>query len=105
MDPEIESLMAKYSYLGSTTIPANSYKGQTEEAQSWGMPATLVASANANEEVVYQLVKSVFDNFEDFKKQSKLYRGLSRENAVKNGKSTPFHPGAERYFREVGLIQ
>ncbi len=64
----------------------------------------MVASADADEEVVYNLVKSVFDNFEDFKAQSTLYTHISREGSVSKGRSVPFHPGAERYFREVGLI-
>lgn len=50
-------------------------------------------------------MKSVFDNFEDFKAQSTLYVAVTREGAVTNGRSVPFHPGAERYFREVGLIK
>lgn len=64
-----------------------------------------MASANADEEVVYNLVKAVFDNFEDFKAQSALYVAISREGSAVNTRSVPYHPGAERYFREVGLIE
>ncbi len=104
-DDVIKKMIKDYPYYGIAVIPANSYKGQTEKVTTWGMPATIVASADTDDEVVYQLVKSVFDNFEDLKKQSSMYIGLTREGSVKNGQSAPYHPGALRYFKEVGLIK
>ncbi len=104
-DDTIKKMISEYPYYGTAIIPANSYKGQTEKVTTWGMPATIVASADTDEEVVYQLVKAIFDNFEDLKKQSSMYVGLTREGSVKNGQSAPYHPGALRYFKEVGLIK
>ena len=105
MDPTIEKMIAEFPYYGVSNIPAETYRGQTDSVTTWGLPATIVASANADEEVIYNLVKAIFDNFEDFKKQSSMYVGITREGAVKNGQTAPFHPGAEKYFKEVGLLK
>ncbi|AEV36847.1 TRAP transporter solute receptor, TAXI family [Pseudovibrio sp. FO-BEG1] len=104
-DDVTAKMIEEFPYYGVSVIPDGTYRGQEGERTTWGLPATLVASADADEEVIYNMVKAVFDNFEDFKKQSTLYIGVTREGAVKNGRSVPFHPGAERYFREVGLIK
>ncbi|MEM6481221.1 MAG: TAXI family TRAP transporter solute-binding subunit [Pseudomonadota bacterium] len=104
-DETIDAMIDEFPYYAKSVIPANAYRGQDADVTTWGLAATLVASANADEEVIYNMVKSVFDNFEDFKAQSTLYTHISREGSVVNGRSVPFHPGAERYFREVGLIE
>ncbi len=104
-DETTDAMIAEFPYYAKSVIPAETYRGQSDEVTTWGLSATLVASANADEDVVYNMVKAVFDNFEDFKAQSTLYTHISREGSVVNGKSVPYHPGAERYYREVGLIQ
>ncbi|AXT34472.1 TAXI family TRAP transporter solute-binding subunit [Phaeobacter sp. LSS9] len=104
-DDTIDGMIGEFPYYAKSIIPAGTYRGQDEEVTTWGLSATLVATAAADEEVVYNMVKSVFDNFEDFKAQSTLYTHISREGSSVNGRSVPYHPGAERYFREVGLIK
>ena len=104
-DPTIAKLVDATPYFGYVTIPDGIYRGQKGERVSWGMPATLVATADADEDVIYYMVKAVFDNFEDFKKQSSLYIGLDRATTVINGKSAELHPGALKYFKEVGMIE
>ncbi|WP_371224038.1 TAXI family TRAP transporter solute-binding subunit [Roseovarius sp. 2305UL8-3] len=104
-DETIDAMIDEFPYYAPSTIPAGTYKGQSEDAQTWGLAATVVATADTDEQVVYNLVKSVFDNFEDFKAQSTLYTYVTREGAVANSQSAPYHPGAERYYREVGLLK
>jgi TRAP-type uncharacterized transport system substrate-binding protein len=50
-------------------------------------------------------VKSVFDNFEEFKKLHPAFANLKPEDMIKAGNSAPLHPGAEKYFREKGLLK
>lgn len=104
-DETIRKMVEGTPYLGFYTIPAGSYKGQDKDVKTWGMPATVVASANADEDVIYQMMKAVFDNFEDFTKQSALFVGLTREGVIAGGRSAPFHKGAEKYLKEVGLLK
>jgi len=56
------------------------------------------------EETIYTVVKAVFENFEDFKKLHPAFGLLKKEDMVKNGLSAPLHPGAEKYFKEKGLL-
>ena len=68
------------------------------------MRATLVTTASLPEETAYQLVKSVFDNFEQFKRLHPAFAQLTKEEMITKGLSAPLHPGALRYYREVGLL-
>ena len=55
------------------------------------------------DEVVYALVKEVFDNLEEFKKMNAAYKGLTRESMLE-GLTAPLHPGAEKFFKEKGVL-
>jgi uncharacterized protein len=104
-DESITTMLDGVGYFSPITIPAGTYRGQENDRTTWGLPATVLASADADDEVIYNLVKSVFDNFEDLKKQSSIYTGATREGAVSAGRSVPYHPAALRYYKEVGLVK
>jgi TRAP transporter TAXI family solute receptor len=75
----------------------------TEEAvETFGVKATFVTSAKVPDEVVYAIVKEVFDNFDKFVKLHPAYEGLTKEDML-GGLSAPIHPGAMKYYKEVGL--
>ncbi|XOT96331.1 TAXI family TRAP transporter solute-binding subunit, partial [Alcaligenes pakistanensis] len=63
-----------------------------------------VTSEDVPEESVYNVVKAVFDNFDDFKRLHPAFANLKKEDMVKNGLSAPLHKGAEKYFKEKGLL-
>jgi TRAP transporter TAXI family solute receptor len=63
-----------------------------------------VTSEDVPEESVYNVVKAVFDNFDDFKRLHPALANLKKEDMVKNGLSAPLHKGAEKYFKEKGLL-
>lgn len=102
---EAQALLDQYPYYTAATIPGGMYRGNDEDVSTMGVGATLVTSANVDEEVVYQLVKAVFDNFEDFKSLHPALENLEAAAMANEGNSAPLHPGAERYFREAGLIE
>jgi TRAP-type uncharacterized transport system substrate-binding protein len=54
--------------------------------------------------VIYQVVKAVFENFDDFKKLHPAFANLSKEEMVSAALSAPLHPGAEKYYKEAGLM-
>ena len=60
--------------------------------------------ADVPDEVVYTVVKAVFDNFDRFRSLHPAFENLVAEEMVSLGLSAPLHPGAERYFREAGLL-
>ncbi len=69
------------------------------------MLATVVSSSKVPAETVYQVVKAVFDNFEEFKKLHPALANLKPENMITDGNSAPLHEGAARYYREKGWIK
>jgi TRAP transporter TAXI family solute receptor len=103
--PVIDKLVADNSYYKYTTIPAGMYRGTDKDIKTFGVAATFVTSAKVSEKVVYTVVKSVFENFEAFKKLHPAFANLTKEDMVKNGNSAPLHRGAVKYYKEVGLLK
>ena len=104
-DDVTKGILKQFSYFTAVNIPANTYRGVDYEVKSWGMPATVVSTTRLSDDVIYILLKAVIDNFADFKKQSTLYAALERKAIPFTGKSIPYHGGAERYYKETGLIK
>jgi TRAP transporter TAXI family solute receptor len=101
----IESLLEKYPYYAkAVTQVTKFYPGAAndEDVPTFGVKATFVTSVKVPDEVVYAITKEVFDNFEQFKKLHPAYSGLTKENMLE-GLSAPIHPGAMKYYKEVGL--
>ncbi len=103
--PEIDALIANNPYYAAASIPGGMYKGSDNETNTFGVKATFVTSANVDDEVVYQVVKAVFDNFDRFKRLHPAFENLTQEEMISAGLSAPLHEGAARYYREQGWIQ
>ena len=104
-DAVVNKMLSEKPEAAKMIIPANSYRGQEKDVVSWGTPGVVLASSDVPEDIIYYMVKGVFDDIETFKKQSPMYKNLTAKWAVTAGKTIPYHPGAERYFREVGLMK
>jgi len=102
--PAIDTLVARYPYFAKTVIPGGLYPNNPNDVQTFGVLATFVTSAQVPEETVYLVVKAVFDNIDEFRKLHPALANLKPENMVKDGLAAPLHPGAERYFKEKGLL-
>ncbi len=102
--PVIDKLVADNSYYRTATIPASMYRGNDQETQTFGVGATFVSSSKVPEETVYQVVKAVFENFNDFRKLHPAFANLKKEQMAKDGLSAPLHKGAEKYYKEAGLL-
>jgi TRAP transporter TAXI family solute receptor len=81
------------------------YANNPNPTQTYGVLATLVTSAKVPDDVVYNVVKATFDNFEEFKKLHPAFANLEPANMVKDGLSAPLHPGAVKYYKEKGWIK
>ncbi|NRG19974.1 TAXI family TRAP transporter solute-binding subunit [Rhizobiales bacterium] len=102
--PEVDKLVSENPYYAMATIPGGMYKGNDEAVETFGVKATFVSSADVPDEVIYQVVKAVFDNFDRFKKLHPAFENLTEEQMIKDGLSAPLHPGAERYYKERGWL-
>ncbi|QYK43252.1 MAG: TAXI family TRAP transporter solute-binding subunit [Paracoccaceae bacterium] len=100
--PEVaETLGAPYL---AATIPAGTYQGQTADVQTLAVGNFFVTHEDVDEETAYQMTKLLFENLPELVAAHQAARAISRDAAL-DGMPVPLHPGAERYYREVGLIQ
>jgi uncharacterized protein len=102
--PEIDKLVEENPYYSKATIPGGMYAGTPDPVDTFGVLATFVTSADVPEDVVYNVVKAVFDNFDRFKGLHPAFENLTPEDMVTQGLSAPLHPGAEKYYREQGWL-
>ena len=99
---ERDSLMKDYAFYTKTTIPAGTYKGQDADVETVSVRATLIASNELSEDVVYELVKAMFDNQDELIKGHEKFNNLKLEDATK-GIDVKFHPGAAKFFKEKNI--
>ncbi|MBQ7826801.1 MAG: TAXI family TRAP transporter solute-binding subunit [Clostridia bacterium] len=103
IDGEIaDKMMEKNSFYTTYDIPAGTYPKQDVAVTTVTVKATLIVSATASEEDVYNLTKAIFDNAEAIAKEHGKGAELSIENAT-SGMTVPFHAGAAKYFAEKGV--
>jgi uncharacterized protein len=103
--PAVDKLVADRPYYAKATIPGGLYNSNPQPTETYGVLATMVTSAKVPDEVVYQLVKSVFENFNEFKSLHPAFANLDPAKMVKDGNSAPLHPGAAKYYKEKGWVQ
>lgn len=95
-------LSAKHAYYTEKVIPAGTYQGQAADVTTVAVKATLAVSAKLDEKTVYQLTKALFENQAELATAHAKGKDLSAAYAV-TGVSVPFHPGAVKYYKEIGL--
>ncbi len=101
----IEKLLAEFPYYAKAKILVSHRSAtNTEDVDTFGVKATLVTSVDVADDVIYAITKEVFTNLESMKKLHPAYETLTTESMLE-GLTAPLHPGAERYFREAGLIK
>ena len=102
--PAIDTLLKNYPYYSVATIPGGMYSSNPNSTMTYGVRALLVTSAKAPDDVVYNLVKAVFDNFDEFKKLHPAFAVLDPKDMIKAGITAPLHPGAEKFYKEKGWM-
>ena len=102
--PAIDKLVAGNAFYRQAAIPGGMYAGNPDDVRTFGVSATFVSSTRTPADVVYVVVKAVFENFEDFRKLHPAFANLKKEEMVRDSLSAPLHEGAERYYREAGLL-
>jgi TRAP transporter TAXI family solute receptor len=101
--PAIDKLVADNPFYRKAVIPAGMYNNK-EDIQTFGVAATFVSSSEVSDEVVYTIVKAVFENFDDFKKLHPAFANLTEKEMITEGISAPLHNGAVKYYKERGWM-
>ena len=102
--PAIDKLVKGAPFYAYAEIPGGLYAGHPNPTKTYGVLATFVTSAKVPEATVYELVKAVFENFDEFKKLHPAFASLDPKNMIKDGQSAPLHPGAVKYYKEKGWM-
>ena len=103
--PEVEKMLKQYGFFALDTIPANTYKG-IGETKTIAVGAQWVTSAKQPEALIYEVTKATWND----NSRKLLDAGHAKGKAITKGSATtgagiPFHPGAERFYKEAGLIK
>ncbi len=102
--PVEKELVKKYPYYAFATIPKGTYKTTTSDVVTFGVMATFVTSADTPEDVVYEVVRAVMENIDDFRRLHPAFKNLDPKRMIKDGLSAPLHKGAIRYYKEKGWM-
>ena len=102
--PAIKELQKVQPYYADTVLPANTYKGQTGPVKTIAVRAIWATHDKLDEETAYNVVKALYENTDTLAKVHVKGKEISLETALESV-SIPLHPGAERYYREKGLIK
>jgi TRAP transporter TAXI family solute receptor len=103
--PEVDKLVKDNPYYAKAVIPGGMYRGNKKDTNTFGVKATLVSSARVPADTVYQLVKAVFDDFEEFRSLHPSLAGLKKETLISDGNTAPLHDGSVKYFKEAKLLK
>ena len=101
---ERDEVVAKFPYFAKDQLPAGSYKDQNEPVETLSVQAMLIVNKNLSDDTVYAITKTIFENLEELKTAHHKAAEFSLEKAL-DGVTIPLHPGAERYFKEKGIIK
>lgn len=102
-DDAVDYLLANYPFLVRDDLPANTYNGIDYTVTCVAVKAVLVASKDLDTDTVYNITKAMFENLAELQNGHDKFKLLSKESAL-DGANVPLHPGAEKYYKEIGLL-
>ncbi|WP_341877138.1 TAXI family TRAP transporter solute-binding subunit [Defluviitalea saccharophila] len=103
-DEHAAKLIEKYPFYTKFSVPGGSYKGVDNEVQTVAVVATYIVSDSLSEDLVYNMTKALFENAEEIAKAHPKGAELDPAYSV-SSISIPLHPGAEKYYKEIGVLK
>ncbi|CEP66490.1 TRAP transporter solute receptor, TAXI family [Moorella glycerini] len=104
-EDKIQELSSSYGFVRAE-IPANSFKGQDKNIPTLGLTSTLITHSNVPDEIVYKITKAIIENEDRIRQGHKALEVFDPAKASRlDGLGVPLHPGAEKYYREAGLLK
>ncbi|MCV6636931.1 TAXI family TRAP transporter solute-binding subunit [Candidatus Albibeggiatoa sp. nov. NOAA] len=99
-----DSMIQKYPYFAKGIIPAGIYKNVNEDVHSVGVKAVLVTKKNTKDETVELVLRTILNEFENFKRLHPAYKTITKESLLE-GLSAPLHPAAKKVYQEMDLMK
>ncbi|ANK81427.1 MAG: hypothetical protein TEF_11920 [Rhizobiales bacterium NRL2] len=101
--PALDDMLRRHPEYERAVISGGTYTGNPDDVRTIGTRVVVVTTVRLPEAQAYEITKSVFENFEDFRRLHPAFAMLSINDMIESGERAPLHPGAIRYFRERGL--
>ena len=101
---EIDTVLAGNAAYIQTTIPAGTYTGQTETANTFGVKCLIIVTADMDEDLVYDLCKAMNEHTEEMAAGNALLKDMTDPSFLCTQMPIPLHDGAQKYYSEQGLI-
>ncbi|WP_432661769.1 TAXI family TRAP transporter solute-binding subunit [Wukongibacter baidiensis] len=102
-DSDYDKLHAVAPYYGQFTVPKGLYTGIDEDIKTVGVKSALICHANLDEDLVYELTKTLYENYESIVGSHKALEFMGIDDAIKGLPPVPLHPGAVKYYKEKGI--
>ncbi len=103
--PPIRRLLAAHPYYVASVIPGGMYVGNPDDVPTFGTQAVLVTSSDLPDDLAYAVVKAVLGNFAVFRRLHPALSTISVKDMVPSAAVIPIHPGALKYYREMGMVK
>jgi len=104
-DNILAALKEKHPWYTNYTIPAGTYPNQDKDVKTSAIKMVMFCRGDLSEALVYELTKSFWTNIDQLGKSQKNLKGLKPEDAVKDIANVPLHPGAAKYYKEIGVLK
>lgn len=103
-DPDaVQQLLSKYQFFSPATIPAGTYRGQSEDFNGLNVGSMhLITAASTDADLVYRVTRTIYENRDKVSAKHPAGRAIRAGNVERNT-GVEFHPGAVRYYREIGI--
>lgn len=103
-DDIVSALQAQYPWYAPYTIPAGTYPNQDQDVQTTAIKMVMFCRGDLDEETVYQLTKTFWENIDKLGEAQGNLKGLTPQAAVEDIAGLPLHAGAEKYYTEIGVL-
>lgn len=103
-DEILETLKGKFPWYAAYTIPAGTYPRQDIDVKTTAIKMVMFCRGDLDEQTVYDLTKTFWNNIKELGQAQSNLRGLEPKNAVKDIANLPLHSGAEKFYKEIGVL-
>jgi TRAP transporter TAXI family solute receptor len=104
-EEELDKIVAKNPAYYKATIPAGTYPKQDADVATFGVKCMVICNKNLGEEEAYQMAKALYEQAEKMAEASAVFFMMKEKAFIGTDLPIPLHPGAEKFYKEVGLIK
>lgn len=103
-EEELDQILADSDQYIRVTIPAGTYTGQTEDVATFGVKCLLCVDAGMDEDLVYTITKTLQQSTQELTERHPAVAAMAQGSFACSNLPIPLHPGAQRYYEEIGLL-